>query len=432
MKFVIVAFALMFISIISFAADKYESANNAMFSGNYQKALELYTEVIMGGKQDAETYYRRGMAYLYLNQFDKAISDFNFVIDKDKKNADAFNNRGLCHSYMGNVDMAFDDFNAAIKLDPKFAQAYINRGSANVSKGEFDKAIADFDKAVKIDPKNPELYLQRAGLYYYLNDYAKSVENYDKTIELGLINSKIYFNRGNSHFKNGAPTKAIADLTKAIELDSTDVDALMNRAYIHKFLGDDVKAEEDKAKVEKIKYEKYTPIEDLKFVTYSNAGKDFFIDLPESWNLIESPNEEGMINFFITPENITLESEAMLIGVTVGIMKNMSSKYDVENESDILDFWKGSLDYSNEDMKEYTVQWQRHLQWNEHATILNLSSVQVDENYLRFNMYEYAIAWGNNLIFVYFQAPEDTFGYYRKIFDHALQTIKIGENYILD
>ncbi|MCO5251031.1 MAG: tetratricopeptide repeat protein [Candidatus Kapabacteria bacterium] len=432
MKFVIIAIAFMFFSITILAADKYESANNAMFSGDFQKALELYTEVIKGGKQDAEIYYRRGMAYLYLNQFDKALADFSLVIDKDKKNADAYNNRGLCHSYMGNVDMAFDDFSVAIKLDPKFAQAYINRGSALVSKGEFDQAIDDFDKAVKIDPKNPELYLQRAGLYYYFGDYAKSVEDYDKTIELGLVNSKIYFNRGNSHFKNGAPTKAIGDLTKAIELDSTDIEALMNRAYIHNFLGDSAKAELDKAIVEDIKYGKYPPVEDLKFVTYSNAAKDFFMDLPEGWNLIESDTAGGMINFFITPENITLESEAMLIGVTVGIMKNMSSKYDVQNESDILDFWKGSLDYSNEDMKEYTIQWQRHQQLHDHGTILNLSTVQVDENYLRFNMYEYAIAWGNNLIFVYFQAPEDTFGYYRKIYDIALKTIKIGEDYKLD
>ncbi|MBE2188080.1 MAG: tetratricopeptide repeat protein [Desulfobulbaceae bacterium] len=432
MKLIIIAFTLMFFSISILAADKYESANNAMFSGDYQKALEIYTEVIMGGKQDAATYYRRGMAYLYLNQFDKAIADFNFVIEKDKKNADAFNNRGLCHSYMGNVDMAFDDFSVAIKLDPKFAQAYINRGSALVTKGEFDKAIADFDNAVKIDPKNPELYLQRAGLYYYLNDYAKSVQNYDKTIELGLINSKIYFNRGNAHFKNGSPTKAIEDLTRAIKLDSTDTEALMNRAYIHHFLGDSVNAEMDKAKVEEIKYSKYTPVEDLKFATYTNAGKDFFLDLPEGWNLIETDSEDALINFFITPENITIESEAMLIGVTVGIMKNMSSKYDVQSESDILDFWKGSLDYSNESMKEYTVKWQRHQQWNNHATILNLSTVQVDENYLRFNIYEYAIAWGNNLIFVYFQAPEETFSYYRKIFDKSLKTIKIGENFKLD
>ncbi|PKL85258.1 MAG: hypothetical protein CVV22_08965 [Ignavibacteriae bacterium HGW-Ignavibacteriae-1] len=432
MKFVIVALAFMFFSITILAADKYESANNAMFNGDYQKALELYTEVMKGGKQDADIYYRRGMAYLYLNQFDKALADFNLVIDKDKKNPDAHNNRGLCHSYMGNVDMAFDDFSVAIKLDPKFAQAYINRGSALVSKGEFDKAIVDFDQAVKIDPKNPELYLQRAGLYYYLGDYAKSVENYDKTMELGLINSKIYFNRGNSHFKNGAPTKAISDLTKAIELDSTDIEALMNRAYIHHFMGDSINADADKAKAEEIKYAKYTPVEDLKFVTYSNAGKDFFMDLPEGWNLIESDTSGGMINFFITPEDISIESEAMLIGVTVGIMKDMSSKYEVKSESDILDFWKGSLDYSNEDMQEYTVQWQRHQEWNQHGTLLNLSTVQADQNYLRFNMYEYAIAWGDNLIFVYFQAPEDTFGYYRKVYDRALQTIKIGENYKLD
>lgn len=432
MKFVIIAIFSLFVTLSASAQDKFESANSAMFSGNYELALQLYNEIIKGGRQDADIFYRRGMAYLYLNQFDLAVGDFNIVIDKDKKNADAYNNRGLCYSYMGNVEMAFDDFTQAIKLDPKFAQAYINRGSAYVSKGEFDKAILDFDKAVKIDPKNPELYLQRAGLYYYLDDYKKSVENYNKTIELGLVNSKIYFNRGNAHFKNGAPTKAIEDLTKAIELDPNDTEALMNRAYIHKFLGDDAKAEADKKRIDEIRYEKFTPVEELNFTTYSNSGKDLFLDLPENWNIIESTNEEGMINFIITPENITPESESMLVGVTVGIMKNMNSKYDVQNESDILDFWKGSLDYSNEGMKEYTVQWQRHQEWNQHATILNLSTIQVDDNYMRFNIYEYAIAWGNNLIFVYFQAPEDTFGYYRKIFDHTLQTFKIGENYKLD
>lgn len=410
--------------------DKFEEANNAFFNRDYQKALTLYNELIQSGRKDTDIYYRRGITYLYLNIFDKALGDFSYVIERDKRNADAFNNRGLCHSYMGNIDMALADFNSAIKIEPKFAQAYINRGSAYVSKGEFDKAVKDFDQAVKLSPDNPEIYLQRAGLYYYLGDFAKAVENYDKTISLGLVNQKIYFNRGNAHFKNGAPSKAIADLTKALEYDPYDTEALMNRAYIYNFLGDDALANADKAKVDSIKFAKFTPVEQLNFTTFKNQGEDFFIDLPDTWRLIEYPeNEFGMLNFVITPENINPNDDAMLVGVTVGIMKNMNTQFPVESESDILDFWKGSIDESNRGMKTYDVFWQKHQEWNGHASILNLSVIQVADNYVRFNLYEFAIAWGNNLIFVYFQSPEDDFDYYRQIFDKARNSIRIGNTY---
>ncbi len=433
MKIFILAILLFIIVNEVYSSGKFEDANNAFFNRDYQKALNLYSELIQSGRKDTDVFYRRGMTYLYLNIFDKALGDFSYVIERDKKNADAFNNRGLCHSYMGNLDMALADFDSAIKLEPKFAQAYINRGSAYVSKGEFGHAVKDFDRAAELAPDNPEIYLQRASLYYYLGDFAKSVENYDKTISLGLVNQKIYFNRGNAHFKSGDTSKAIADLTKVLEYDPNDIEALINRAYIYNSLGEEALAQADKAKYDSIKFTKYTPVEQLNFTTYKNQGEDLFIDLPDTWRLIEYPeNEFGMLNFVITPEDINPHDDAMLVGVTVGIMKNMNSKFPVENESDILDFWKGSLDESNSGMKLYNVYWQRHQEWLGHATILNLSVMQVADNYIRFNLYEYAIAWGNNLIFIYFQAPEDDFDYYRKIYDIAMKSIRVGENYKLN
>ena len=410
----------------------YDLGQNELKARNYKVAIENFTKAIKNKEKITFSYYNRGLAYLFLNDFENAIKDFDEVIKRDTTIADAYNNRGLSYSYLGNTMQALADLDKAIDLDNKFAQAYINRAHTFILRTDWRNAQFDLDTAKTLEPKNPEIYYQLGRLNYNLDKLKESIDNYSRAIELGLANAKTFYNRANAYFKNNQLKEALDDYSIAIEANPDDLEALNNRAYTYKALGLDSLANADRTKIQEIKGGIFKDVDSLDFKTFTNATGDLSIDLPGNWNLIELPSDQGIINFLITPEEITPESNSMMVGVTIGIMKNMSEKFPVRNETEILDFWKGSLDESNKDFLSYDVVWQRHTQWNGHGSILNQSYLKVGENYMPFLIYEYALAYGDNLIFMYMQAPEFSFDYYKKIYDKALTTLKLGTNYKLE
>ena len=50
--------------------------------------------------------------------YDRAIADFGQVLQLEPKNAHAFNNLGLAYRSKGDLDRAIADFDQAVRLDP--------------------------------------------------------------------------------------------------------------------------------------------------------------------------------------------------------------------------------------------------------------------------------------------------------------------------
>jgi tetratricopeptide (TPR) repeat protein len=431
-KLILLILTLYFAQInITFAQEPkdYELGDSYMYSKQYEKAMEEYSKIISKYPGDVYGLYKRGVAFLYMNQFDAAINDFSEVLKVNKDDPDAFNNRGLAYSYKGSLELAMKDFDNAIKNDNGFSQAYINRGSALIALKEYDKAMKDLDKAIKLEPKNPEIFLQRARLFYIKEDFPKAIKDYSTAIALGLANSKLYYNRANAYFKLKKYDEAIKDYTSALELDPDDLDALNNRSYTYHVMGKEQEAEIDKAELEGRKNAMFTPIESINFVPFNISGGELTLDLPDTWKVIEMPQENtDKSEYIITPEDVNLKTEGMMVGVTIGIMRNLNKQFQIVDEPGILEFWKGSMDLSNEDMLIYKVNWQRHMQFDDHPTILNRSMIQATENHIPFGLFEYAIAWGDSLIYLYFQAPEVNFDYFEKIYERAYKSLKIKDN----
>ena len=62
-----------------------------------QRVVKHSTQIIQNDRQSAETYYKRGIAYLKLEQFMLAINDFTKAINSNAKDAEAYSNRGFAY-----------------------------------------------------------------------------------------------------------------------------------------------------------------------------------------------------------------------------------------------------------------------------------------------------------------------------------------------
>ena len=112
-----------------------------------KKAIEYLNNAIKQEPNNAETFTKRGAAYINLGQYQQAIDDFNKAISLKQNYASAYNNRGAAYYSLGQNQQAIDDFNKAIGLNKDYANAYSNRGTAYLSQGNKKLGCSDAQKA---------------------------------------------------------------------------------------------------------------------------------------------------------------------------------------------------------------------------------------------------------------------------------------------
>jgi lipoprotein NlpI len=93
------------------------------------------------GRQLAELFVARGLAFGGLGNLDAENRDFTQAIQVDAGYAIAFNNRCAVDNMQGAFDLAIKDCEAAIQLKPDYSKAYLGRGNAYRYKGDFDLAL---------------------------------------------------------------------------------------------------------------------------------------------------------------------------------------------------------------------------------------------------------------------------------------------------
>ena len=133
------------------AAEYFRQAYEMQTSGEYARALVLYTQSIVA--------FPTAEAYTFL---------------------------GWTYSFMGRLDDAIEECHKAIAQDPDFGNPYNDIGAYLIEKGEFDEAITWFQKALQArryeSPAFPHLNLGR--VYERKGQWTEAIESYKKALAL--------------------------------------------------------------------------------------------------------------------------------------------------------------------------------------------------------------------------------------------------------
>jgi tetratricopeptide (TPR) repeat protein len=135
-----------------------KQANEAMDRGDYDAAIELYTQAISNNPNAWNSYFHRGAALMRKLQHGQGGQGQGgqgqgHGQGKGKKNE--LDPRAL--------DPVLNDYDKAVELagnEPGSAEPLYERGKVHYLRGESDKAKADYDEAVKRDPS-----LAKRGYY---------------------------------------------------------------------------------------------------------------------------------------------------------------------------------------------------------------------------------------------------------------------------
>ncbi len=181
----------------------------------YRKAIADYTEAIRLNPDDVAAYNGRGTAWAVKQDYDKAIADLTQVVKLDPKCVDAVFNRGNVWYCKKEYDKAIADYTEALKLDPKYGRGYNGRGSVRYCRKEFDKAVADYTEALKLDPKDVYAIASMAEALGKLKKPSEAVKHFRKALNLEPMD---WIHRDFAFFLSTCPDAEYRDGKKAVEL----------------------------------------------------------------------------------------------------------------------------------------------------------------------------------------------------------------------
>lgn len=200
-------------------------------STDYDCQIVIYTEKIKITRDTrlmknlSSFYSSRGIAYYKKGDLDNALSDlkngnddgsvyigniylrkgkYDELLSRCKGKADSAEANLLCgevHLHKTNYDKAFDYFEEAIRLSPGIAKAYFGRGVVYLERGR-NYSDYEYDSV-----KSAEAY-------------KNAVKDFDTIIEIDLnnVSPEVYVKRAKAYERLGEQAKADADRAKAEEL----------------------------------------------------------------------------------------------------------------------------------------------------------------------------------------------------------------------
>lgn len=222
---------------------KLRIAQDELKNGNYDKSVELFTELINLPNLDViyDAYYGRAFSYY-----------------KQKK-----------------LTLAESDAKVAIKVKPKDAEKRYLKGNSYWLYSLILSQQGSTLTSLKLIKKASK-YIQTSSLYssigfdqIYLGKYKSAIKSIDKALELDKNNAFAYSNRALAYIKLDRLHAARADITRSIEINNENPWAYKHSALIYIALGEMDQACLELNKAAKIKLSrhmadhKYDEIESL-------------------------------------------------------------------------------------------------------------------------------------------------------------------------
>jgi len=139
------------VNIDSEMNDLFLEALNAHMSNNLEKALKLYTHLILVSPNHY-IYNHRGLVYFSLSQYENAMDDFTKAIEIEPNDTRVYTNRGLTYRMLKNYERALEDFNRSLELNPLWPDTFYGRSLTYYDLGDIRSAIEDCDRAITLKP----------------------------------------------------------------------------------------------------------------------------------------------------------------------------------------------------------------------------------------------------------------------------------------
>jgi tetratricopeptide (TPR) repeat protein len=229
--------------------------------GIWKNGETLWAHVIKyEGKTNSLPYWNRGQYFRQIGNYDRALQDYSQAVGIEPNNSELYNSRGKTYFDMAMsgkfnaqrqdlVQKALKDYTDALALPnikPKSkSEILINRGAAHGSQNNFAQSIQDLSEGLKIDSTNENGYFNRSIAYYSMGQIDNSLADYNTYLRLNPYNAEVLYESGMILRAKGQTKEAIERLSRAIQLKPSLGLAYLERARAYMQIGNRSAAQQD-------------------------------------------------------------------------------------------------------------------------------------------------------------------------------------------
>ncbi len=135
--------------------------------------------------------YENGLGLMKAKKYQRAIDVFNDIITKDASLTGPHINKGIAYRKLGKTEQARSALVQALKINPNSAVANNQLGVLHRNEGQFDDAKAAYLKSIAADKDYSSAYLNLGILCdLYLRDFSCAIDNYKKYQSLTTSKNK--------------------------------------------------------------------------------------------------------------------------------------------------------------------------------------------------------------------------------------------------
>lgn len=186
----------------------YLKGNIALSQGQFNDAIEYFSEALRNDKNNEDLLILRSQAYYSLKDYKKTIEDCEKIlaINKDiEKDVDltAMWNIGVANNSLGNYNVALKYLNKVKERRPDNLLLYENVGISYLGLNQLDSALKEFEEMVRIDPVSSKGFYGIGKVHYLYGDYKKAIKAFDEAIHINPNYAMAYQNRGSAKMELG-------------------------------------------------------------------------------------------------------------------------------------------------------------------------------------------------------------------------------------
>jgi len=299
--------------------ESYRAGIRAFESGEWDKAIEYFRQVLAAEPEAADIYYLIGDIYRQQGKYTEALKELNQAIKINPDFAPAYLSRARTNSAknpQSNIEM---DLMRATTLDPNFGEAYIDMAAYYLSKNDQVAALDALNTAEFTLPNSPLIPLYRSDAYLGMDQPELALANAEKAYSMDVVNLHIYramgfalqdlgryadsqsyleiytvydptdsealYRLGMAYYLNKDYTGAVDLFSKALELDPLMDDAYFQRGSIYLVLSDGKNALAD--------FNKYLEFKPESFAAILGTGQAYLLmgDNGEAYRQIEASSK---------------------------------------------------------------------------------------------------------------------------------------------
>lgn len=128
------------------------AAKEALFAGDYTKAIEEATASIKDNPNSSEAYSVRGFATALHGDTAKGLTDTKISYDLDPNNVANYYNMAMVYKLQGQLNESKQWFEKVLEKDPSNTWSVYGIATIYADQGNDTKALDWLEKAINIDP----------------------------------------------------------------------------------------------------------------------------------------------------------------------------------------------------------------------------------------------------------------------------------------